>query len=72
MLLLTLGVILIGSGALLWVHYLDTLPKVPVPSKGHAYPIEQRGTVVFSNLGETVLAHGLLISGFAVGAIGVG
>jgi len=71
MLPIVLAILIVGSGVLLLSHDLDVLPKAPVPIDGRTYPLREHKVVVFGTLGESLLVHGLLIAGFAVGAVGV-
>lgn len=52
-------------------HDLDVLPKAPAPNDGRTYPLREHRAVVFATLAESLLVHGLLIAGLAVGAVGV-
>ncbi len=72
MLPLAVAILFFGSSALLMGRGLNTLPKVSMPDEGRTYPLEEHRRVVFGTLGETALVYGLLIVGFAVGAVGIG
>ena len=74
MLPLTLSFVVLVLGVFLGSSYQEMLPKVPVPTKGRIYPMtpsSPRSPTVFGTLGQTVLFHGLVISGIAIGALGI-
>jgi hypothetical protein len=71
MLPLVLAILIAGSGVLVLGHDLDVLPKSPAPNDGRTYPLREHRAVVFGTFGESLLVHGLLIAGLAVGTVGV-
>lgn len=72
MLPLAVAVLLFGSSVLLLSHDLNTLPRVPMPNEGRTYPLQEHRAIVYGTLGETALFYGVLIAGFAIGAVGIG
>lgn len=74
MLLLTLSFVVLVSGVFLRSRYEEMLPKVPAPTKDMIYPImpiSGRNPTLFGTLRQTVFFHGLVISGFTIGALGI-
>lgn len=68
---LLVGFFLLCSGALLMGNDRTTLPRVPSPGEGRVYPLREHEVVVYANLQEALSVYGLLISGLAVGGLGV-
>ena len=72
MLPLLVATLLIGSSAVLLQTDLDRLPKVPWQRHGRTWRLEGHGAVAYGTFSEAASVCSLLVTGFAVGAFGLG